>query len=143
MHPTNRHPRHHRLRARWHALLAAPEAGEATISSVILWPVMLLLVWLVIQGALLFFGRTLALSAAEQGAQAARLRPVSTARAQTAAQDFLTAAGTGLVFNPQVKATTDTTSIRVEVTATAVSLIPGLPLRIHQESVQPLEQLRR
>jgi hypothetical protein len=102
---------------------------------------MLMLVWLVIQGALLFFGRTLALSAAEQGAQAARLRPVSTARAQTAAQDFLTAAGTGLVVNPQITATTDTTSVRVEVTA--VSLIPGLPLRIHQESVQPLEQLNR
>jgi len=126
---------------RWRRLLGTASAGEATVSTVILWPVVLLLIWLITQAAFVYFGRSIALAAAEQGAQTARLQPVSTARGQQAAAQFLEAAGSGLLLTPHVEATTGQATVRVQVDASAVSLLPGLRLTIHQESVQPLEQL--
>lgn len=128
-------------RKRWRRMLDHPVAGEATISTVLLWPVVLALIWLLTQAALVYVARNLALSAAEQGAQAGRVLPASPARGALTAAGFLATAGSGLVRNPHISATADAGTVRVQVDATAISLLPGLPLTVHQESVQPIEQL--
>lgn len=117
------------------------ERGDANISAVLLWPAVLAIVWLSLQTGLWMFARQVALSAAEQGAQAARSQPVSTARANTAAAGFMAAAGRGLVTDPAVTASITGGSMRVQVTGTAISLLPGVTFTIHQESVQPLERI--
>lgn len=126
-----------RRRAWWHAR----ERGDVNISAALLWPVMLAIIWLSLQTGLYFFGRQVALSAAEQGAATARSQPVSTTRANTAATTFMASAAGGLVTDPQVTTTVQGASVRVQVTGNAVSLVPGVTFTIHQESVQPIERI--
>lgn len=130
-----------RSRSRHCAWRRERERGDANISAVLLWPAVLAIVWLSLQTGLWMFARQVALSAAEQGAQAARTQPVSTARAGTTAAGFMAAAGRGLVTGPAVTATITGGSMRVQVTGTAISLLPGVTFTIHQESVQPLERI--
>ena len=95
-----------------------------------LFPVVLLILFGVIQGALYFHGRNVALAAAEQGVRAARADG-QTNRAGTAAghaRQFLADTGeldnlTGLSITPDVDADT----VRVTVVARTVSLLPGIP----------------
>lgn len=95
-----------------------------------LFPVVLLLLFGVIQGALYFHGRNAALAAAEQGVRAARADG-QTNRADTAtdqARQFLADTGeldnlSALRITPDVDAGT----VRVTVTARTVSLLPGVP----------------
>lgn len=96
-----------------------------------LFPVVLLILFGVIQGALYFHGRNVALAAAEQGVRAARADG-QTNRAGTAAgeaRQFLADTGeldnlTGLSITPDVDVDADT--VRVTVSARTVSLLPGI-----------------
>jgi Flp pilus assembly protein TadG len=104
--------------------------GVATLELTVLFPVVLLILFGVIQGALYFHGRNVALAAAEQGVRAARADGQSD-RAGTAAdraRQFLAEVGeldnlTGLSITPSVGADT----VRVTVSARTVSLLPGVP----------------
>ena len=94
-----------------------------------LFPVVLLILFGVIQGALYFHGRNVAMAAAEQGVRAARADG-QTNRAGAAAgeaRQFLADTGeldnlTGLTITPDVTADT----VRVTVSARTVSLLPGI-----------------
>jgi Flp pilus assembly protein TadG len=104
--------------------------GVATLELTVLFPVVLLILFGVIQGALYFHGRNVAMAAAEQGVRAARADG-QTNRAGTAAdqtRQFLADTGeldnlTGLSITPNVGADT----IRVTVSGRTVSLLPGVP----------------
>lgn len=95
-----------------------------------LFPVVLLILFGVIQGALYFHGRNVAMAAAEQGVRAARTdgqanRPGTAA---DKARQFLAATGelnnlSDLRITPDVDADT----VRVTVTGRTVSLLPGIP----------------
>ena len=95
-----------------------------------LFPVVLLILFGVIQGALYFHGRNVVMAAAEQGVRAARTDG-QTDRAGLAADEarrFLADTGeldnlTALSITPDV----DTETVRVTVTARTVSLLPGVP----------------
>ena len=95
-----------------------------------LFPAVLLILFGVIQGALYFHGRNVAMAAAEQGVRAARADG-QTDRAGTAAdraRQFLADTGeldnlTGLSITPSIGADT----VRVTVSARTVSLLPGVP----------------
>ena len=95
-----------------------------------LFPVVLLLLFGVIQGALYFHGRNVAMAAAEQGVRAARADG-QTDRAGAAigeARQFLAYTGeldnlSALSITPEVDAGT----VRVTVSARTVSLLPGVP----------------
>jgi Flp pilus assembly protein TadG len=138
--PTTHRP-HRVVRRGWARLRAHPDAGEASISVVLLWPVVLLLVLVIIQASLVFFARSIALSAAEQGAQAARLEPASASSGQQAATTFLSSAASGLLVAPTAQASVTATSVRVQVNGQAASLVPGLQVPIHQESTQARERI--
>jgi Flp pilus assembly protein TadG len=96
----------------------------------VLFPVVLLILFGVIQGALYFHGRNVALAAAEQGVRAGRADG-QTDRAGTAAdraRRFLAEVGeldnlTDLSITPSVGADT----VRVTVRGRTVSLLPGVP----------------
>lgn len=95
-----------------------------------LFPIVLLFFFGVIQGALYFHGRNVAMAAAEQGVRAARADG-QTNRAGTAtdrARQFL--ADTGELDNlSELSITPDVNpeTVRVTVTGRTVSLLPGVP----------------
>lgn len=105
------------------------DSGAATLELTVLFPIVLLIVFGVIQGALYFHGRNVAMAAAEQGVRAARTDGQSD-RAGTAvdqARRFLAETGeldnlTGLAITPDVDADT----VRVTVSARTLSLLPGI-----------------
>jgi Flp pilus assembly protein TadG len=120
------------------------ERGAATLELVVLFPVLMLIIFGVIQGALYYHGRNVALAAAEQGVRAGRTDgagdPAAVAAQQ--ARQFLADTGeldnlTGLVITPTVVGD----RVRVTVTARTVSLLPGVPgPRVSQAASGSLER---
>ena len=119
------------------------DRGAATLELVVLFPVLLLLIFGVIQGALFFHGRNVALAAAEQGVRAGRVdgQGDPAAIAAQEARQFLADTGeldnlTGLVITPTVTGE----QVRVTVTARTVSLLPGVPgPQVRQSAAGSLE----
>ena len=119
------------------------DRGAATLELVALFPVLLLLIFGVIQGALFFHGRNVALAAAEQGVRAGRADGQSDPAAVAAAQARQFLADTGELDNLTELAITpavDGDRLRVTVTARTVSLLPGLPgPQVRQSAAGSLE----
>lgn len=106
------------------------ERGSTTLELVVLFPVVLLLIFGVIQGALFFHGRASLLAAAEQGVRAGRSDGASDPAAVAAqqARQFLTDTGeldnlTELTIVPAV----GEGQVRLTITGRTVSLLPGVP----------------
>lgn len=117
------------------------ERGAASVELVIIFPVVLLLVMTLIQAALWFYARSIALGAAEEGAHAGRLQPTSPTRAQSAAQDFLGETAQDLLSSRDVTVAGSPTTIQVTVTGTSISLFPGLAgWSVTQSAAGPVER---
>lgn len=104
----------------------AGERGAASVELAVLFPVVLLLIMTLIQAALWFYSRSIALGAAQEGAREGRVQPASTGRAQAAAEDFLDQTAEGLLTGSEVSVAAAPDSIEVTVTGTSISLFPGL-----------------
>ena len=116
----------------------------ATLELTVLFPVLLLVIFGVIQGALFLHGRNVALAAAEQVVRAARLdgQPHPAATAEQQARQFLLDTGeldnlTAVRIDPQVTAQ----QVRVTVSARTLSLLPGIPgPQVSQSAAGPIER---
>ena len=125
-----------------------PERGASTIELVILAPLLLGLIWLTIQFALWYQGRQVALAAAQLGARVASQDAVRVpdwaARAERSAQNYYRGLGTK-VLGGQIGASAGPAGVgqvRVTVTGTAVSIVPGLTLTIHETAGGPIDCFR-
>jgi Flp pilus assembly protein TadG len=117
------------------------ERGAASLELAIAFPVVLLLVMTLIQAALWFHARSVALGAAQEGAREGRVQPASTARAQSAAEDFLEQTAQDLLTGRDVAVAGSPTTIQVTVSGTSLSLFPGLPgWSVTQSAVGPVER---
>ena len=117
------------------------ERGAASVELAVTFPVVLLLVMTLIQGALWFYARSVALGAAQEGAREGRVQPVSTARAQSAAEGFLDQTAEDLLTGRDVTVAGSPSSIEVTVTGTSISLFPGLSgWAVTQSAVGPVER---
>jgi hypothetical protein len=102
----------------------------------------LLLVMTLIQAALWFHARSIALGAAQEGAREGRVQPASTARAETAAEGFLDQTASDLLTGRDVTVAGSPSSIEVTVSGTSISLFPGLSgWSVTQSAVGPVERL--
>ena len=123
---------------------AEPDGGAATLELVVLFPILLLLIFGTIQGALYFHGRNVVLAAAQQGVRAARLdgQPDRAATAGQQTRQFLL--DTGELSNLSgltVVVSLDGSQVRVTVTGRTVSLLPGVPgPRVTQTAAGSLER---
>jgi len=124
------------------------DRGASTIELVILAPLLLGMIWLTIQFALWYQGRQVALAAAQIGARVASQDAVRVpdwaARAERSAQDYYRGLGTK-VLGGQIGATAEPSGVgqvRVTVTGTAVSIVPGLTLTIHETAGGPVDCFR-
>lgn len=125
-----------------------PDRGSSAIELAILTPMLLIVVWLIIQYALYSQGRQVALAAAQIGARVARQDantvPGWQAIATRSAQSYYAGLGTR-VLGGNIRATAVTSGVsqvRVTVTGDVVSILFGLQLRIHETAGGPVECFR-
>ncbi|WP_410633797.1 hypothetical protein [Amycolatopsis sp. cmx-4-83] len=118
------------------------ERGDDNVAAAVIFSAILLVAWAILQTAVVLLGRGVALDAARDGVHSARLPPVDTASAASAAVAYArTATGTWL-GNVASRASSDGRNVSVTVTGDAVSLVPFADFPISQTSSGPIEELR-
>ena len=116
------------------------EAGDAVTETVILVPVLLLLIMTVVQFGLWYHAEHVVQAAAQEGARAARAEGSTPDAGKARAEQFLAATGASIIDGPEVTATRDAQHASVDVTGTAVAVIPGVHIAVHARAVSPTEE---
>ncbi|QAY68765.1 TadE family protein [Xylanimonas protaetiae] len=143
-------PRHgsssrRRPRRRAAARVRRPEwgsdRGSATIELAIVLPAFMVLMLLGVQAALYFHARTVAITAATEGAKAAAVLDGRTADGEAAALAFVAEAGGDDVL-PDVATTAEMTTdaVTLVVTGRSLSLVPGWDPEVRQHATTPRER---
>lgn len=127
-----------RLRQQWRS---RDERGSATLVLIILMPVILLITFGTIQGALYYHARTVALAAAQEGLRETRVENGTASAGARSAQQFLAQTGDGYLEAVTVTPSRSATTATVTVTGSCLMLVPGMPsLAISQSASGPVER---
>jgi len=130
-----------RLRACWHGRRRGNDRGDASIQMAIVFPFILLTTIAVIQASMWYYAREIALTAAREGLTAARAYQASPADGTARAQEVLARSAGDSLRGYGVSVSNDGQRVRIQVSGTALSMIPGLPgLRITQSASGPVER---
>jgi Flp pilus assembly protein TadG len=121
------------------------ERGSATLEITVLFPAVLLATFGLIQGALYYHARDVALAAATDGLTAARARTGSGEEGRRVATAFLQrAGGEDVLLGPSVSSVRTATTATVTVTGRTLSLVPGLAgWSVSQMASGPVERFTR
>ncbi|RSN45130.1 hypothetical protein DMC64_20015 [Amycolatopsis sp. WAC 04197] len=117
------------------------ERGDENVSAILGLGALLLVTWVVLQVVMLFLGRNVALEAARDGVNAARLPPIDVAAAEQEARDYVNRVTGSWLSNVNAEATVDGANVTVVVTADAASLVPFARFSVSQRASGPIEQL--
>ena len=119
------------------------QRGSVTLEFVVIFPLLMLLVWIAMQFVMVFFANRVALAAAQEGVRTARDRAGSVAAAERRSRRYLDEIGSTLLLHPEVRASRTADTARVQVTGQAQQLIP-LFVRLHvvQVAESPRERFR-
>jgi Flp pilus assembly protein TadG len=115
------------------------ERGEATTEMVLIVPVLLLLVFMVIQFGLWYHANQVAEAAAQEGVRTARMEDGTQEAGQSRAESFMAQNG-AMVEDSSVTVTRTDETARVEVNGSIASLVPGLTFPVHAEAESPVER---
>lgn len=121
--------------------LGPRDRGSSSVEVVVLLPVVLLLVFAMVQAFLYFHARSVALSAAEEGARVAAAENSTAGAGIAAATSFVTAAGEDVVLNLTVTGSRSATTATVTVTGHAQDLVPFFDLPVVQSASFPIERI--
>lgn len=117
------------------------DRGDTSIQMAIIFPFVLLATVAVIQASMWYYARQIALTAAREGLTAARAYQSSPAEGAAQAQDVLGRTAGDSLRGYSVSASSDGQRVRVQVSGTALSMIPGVSgLQITQSASGPLER---
>lgn len=127
----------------WLRTRVQDERGSVSLETVIVFPVVLLLIFGAVQGALYFHARNVALAAAQEGVVDARVESGSSEAGIARAQTFLTdAGGDGVLRNSVVGASRSATEVTITVRGAAPSVLPGISgIALTQSASGPLERV--
>lgn len=108
------------------------DSGAESVTLAVLFPLVLLLILTLVQAGLWWYAHSVASQAAQAGTDAGRPVGTTTAAASSAARTFATRAGQGVLNNPEIRAAVTADTVQVEVSGTAIRLlpIPGLDLPV-------------
>ena len=122
---------------------ATDERGSATVEAAIVFPVVLFLIFGIIQGALWFHARHVALGAAQEGARVVAAEDGGGGEAR--AREFITnLTGGTLIRNVIIRESATAQTATVTVHGRAPSLIPGIDgLPVTQTATAPVERFTR
>nr|WP_166682277.1 TadE family protein [Streptomyces sp. 846.5] len=116
------------------------DAGTMSISLALVFPAVMALVLLTVQGGLWWYDRQIALTAAREGSEAQRLFQADPAAGDTQANSFLDRVGGGLTGR-RVSVTASNTTVTATVSVQAQSLLPFVPgITITQTITAPVER---
>lgn len=115
------------------------DRGSTAVEIAIVALPMLLVTFMVVQAALVYYARSTALAAATQGANAARAYGASSLAGQQRADDFLDRVGGGLRGHT-VSMTTTGTDVTITVSGHAPTIIPWLTFDVSQSASGPVER---
>ena len=118
------------------------DRGAASAELVIATPFLLLLLMLIIQGALWAHATNIARAAAAAGMETARAHGSTPHAGETQAALVLAHTGPTLLTNVDIRAQRGPDQTRVQIRATAITLIPGLRLPISVKATGVTEVFR-
>lgn len=123
----SRRPRYERTDRPRRRLFRRSDRGAATLELVVLFPVVLLITFGVIEGALWYHARNVALAAAEEGIRVATAEGSSADAGLGAAQAFASQAGAdGILAGASATlAEASTERVTITVTGNSLTLFPG------------------
>lgn len=125
----------------WEARRWSGDRGDTAIQTAILFPLVVVVAFAVIQGSMWYYAMQIAQTAAREGATAARSYQASPADGSAQAKDVLRRTAGDSLLDYSVFASSDGQRVRVEVSGTAQSMIPGVSgLRITQSASGPVER---
>ncbi|MBQ0953797.1 MULTISPECIES: TadE family protein [Streptomyces] len=134
-------PSNARLTAWWRRRRRADDRGDASIQMAIVFPFVLLATIAVIQASMWYYARQIALTAAREGVTAARTYQAGPADGTARARQVLERTAGDSLRSVSVSARSDGERVRVQVSGTAQSMIPGVPgLTITQSASGPVER---
>ena len=122
------------------------DEGSSAVELVLLTPLLMFVIFIVVQAALYMHARHVVLAAAQQGARLARAEAsndlAAVASARAGAYSYLKQLGADIVADPNVTVTRAGGQATVRVSAHAVSILPGLTLHVVETSSGPVEMFR-
>ncbi|MFD4955312.1 TadE/TadG family type IV pilus assembly protein [Streptomyces sp. NPDC058451] len=130
-----------RLTEWWQGRRWRDDRGDASIQMAIIFPFVLLATVAVIQASMWYYARQIALTAAREGATAARAYQSSPADGAAQARSVLERSAGDSLRGYSVSASSDGQRVRVRVSGTAMSMIPGVSgLRVTQSASGAVER---
>ncbi|MFB8247384.1 TadE family protein [Streptomyces sp. NPDC055952] len=130
-----------RLKGWWQGRRWRDDRGDTSIQMAIIFPFVLLATVAVIQASMWYYARQIALTAAREGLTAARAYESNPADGAARARDVLGRTAGDSLRGYSVSASSDGQRVRVEVSGTALSMIPGLSgLQVSQSASGPVER---
>lgn len=130
-----------RLKGWWQGRGWRDDRGDTSIQMAIIFPFVLLATVAVIQASMWYYARQIALTAAREGLTAARAYESGAGDGAAQARDVLGRTAGDSLRGYSVSASSDGQRVRVEVSGTALSMIPGLSgLQITQSASGPVER---
>ncbi|MFM9705583.1 TadE family protein [Streptomyces galilaeus] len=130
-----------RLRSWWRGRRWRDDRGDASIQMAIVYPFVLLATIAVVQASMWYYARQIALTAAREGASAARAYQARPADGTARAHEVLERAAGDSLNGYSVSVTSNGQRIQVQVSGTAMSMIPGISgLQVTQSASGPVER---
>lgn len=109
---------------------------------VLLMPLLMLLLWAVMQAALFHYGRTAAISAAHTGATAGAVHDGTAAGCRTAAADLLERVGDA-ISQVSIQCHRTPTRVTATISGTVLSVVPGWSASLTHTASAPVERITR
>ncbi|MFH8698853.1 TadE/TadG family type IV pilus assembly protein [Streptomyces chartreusis] len=129
------------LKARRKGRRRRGDRGETSIQMAIVYPFVLLATVAVVQACLWFYARQIALTAAREGVTAARAYQAGPADGAARARTVLGRTAGDSLTGYTVTTGSDGQRIRIEISGSAISILPGVPgLRITQSASGTVER---
>ncbi|MET8411757.1 TadE family protein [Streptomyces sp. NPDC005195] len=129
------------LKSWWRGRRWSDDRGDTSIQMAIVFPFVLLATVAVVQASMWFYARQIALTAAREGLTAARAYQAGPSDGRARATRVLRRSAGDSLLGCSVAAGSDGQRVRVQVSGTAMSMIPGLPgLHVTQSASGPVER---
>ncbi|MGQ5650633.1 TadE family protein [Streptomyces sp. EKR5.2] len=130
-----------RLNTWWQGYRWRDDRGDTSIQMAIIFPFVLLATVAVIQASMWYYARQIALTAAREGLTAARAYQSSPATGESQARNVLERTAGDSLRSYSVSVSSNGQRVHVQVSGTALSMIPGVPgLQITQSASGPQER---
>lgn len=118
------------------------DGGGNALTWLLLFPVVLLILWLGVQVGMSHYGQSMAAAAAQAGVRAATSAPGDPSRAEPEVHRFLQEQDAASdVQGAQVHVDTDGATVTVTVTGLSMSVVPGLQWSVSGSASGQLERL--